>query len=277
MNPSIVWLCLLALLFAGYLWHLNYRRVYTFPETCLYVPVYLLGRLLWRVTFTNEAPAAIKSGAILAANHRSSVDPLMVQLAAGRRVHWMVAKEYCQHSVLGLLLKLAQVIPTNRSGMDLTSTKRAMELTAHGRLIGMFPEGRINTTGQVLLPVRAGAALVAIKSQVPIIPILIEGSPYNGSVITPLITPARVTITFGIPIYGCSDSGVPECRSPSAKYDQNPSMRPALQAAVESVGSQDTTEIDRSQWTNSHVQSKHLIQCWADQLLVIARRRRYHP
>lgn len=198
---AVLWLASLTICgLAYFVW--SYRRSdYSTWESCLYLPTYLLGRLLWRVHFTNAAPAEIKSGAIMAANHRSSVDPFFVQLAARRRVHWMVAQEYCRHRVFGPLLRALEVIPTNRSGMDTASTKAALRITQAGRLVGMFPEGRINQTAQPLLPLRAGAALVAMRSKVPLIPLWIEGSPLGKTVWSPLFMPAHVRITFGAPIY----------------------------------------------------------------------------
>ena len=154
-------------------------------ETLLYLAAYLLARLLWRVHFSNQPPQELQRGAVLAANHHSSIDPMFIQLAARRRVHWFVAKEYCQHPILGLLLKPLQVIPTNRSGMDLKATKVAIDYARQGRLVGIFPEGKINVTNDLLLPIRAGAAMVAVKSGAPIVPLYIQGSPYRGSVLNP--------------------------------------------------------------------------------------------
>jgi 1-acyl-sn-glycerol-3-phosphate acyltransferase len=124
-----------------------------------------------------------------------------VQLAAGRRVHWMVAREYCQHPLFGCILRPLQVIPTNRSGMDTGATKTAVRLAAEGRLVGMFPEGRINRTGALLQPIRSGAAVVASRAGVPIIPLLIEGSPMRQAVWSPVLMPAHVKITFGTPVH----------------------------------------------------------------------------
>ncbi len=198
---AIVWLSLLILFPLGYLLLHVRRSVYSPWECCLYLPTYLMGRLLWRVHFKNEPPAEIQRGAILVANHRSSVDPFFVQLAARRRVHWMVAKEYCEHAIFGPILRAVQAIPTNRSGMDTASTKQAMNITKQGRLVGMFPEGRLNHTKLPLISIRGGAAVVAARSAVPIIPLLIEGSPYRRTVWSPIFIPAHVAITFGTPIY----------------------------------------------------------------------------
>ncbi|QDV24816.1 lysophospholipid acyltransferase family protein [Aureliella helgolandensis] len=198
---AVAWLGILGVATTGYFIHLVRRSDYGYWESCLYLPTYLMGRLVWRVHFTNNPPPALSSGAILVANHRSSVDPFFVQLAARRRVHWMVAKEYCDHFLFGLILKAVQAIPTNRNGMDTASTKAAMRLTKEGRLVGMFPEGRLNHTSNPLISIRSGAAAVAIRSGVPIIPLYIDGSPYRRTVWSPLFMAAHVGITFGRPIY----------------------------------------------------------------------------
>jgi 1-acyl-sn-glycerol-3-phosphate acyltransferase len=216
---SVLWLIALGMVALWYAGRCLRHSDYGFWESCLYAPTYLTGRLLWRVQFTNEAPAELSGGALLVANHKSSVDPFFVQLAARRRVHWMVAKEYCDHFIFGPLLKVLQVIPTNRSGMDTASTKRAVRLTSHGRLVGMFPEGRLNHTREPLVSIRGGAALVAMRSSVPMIPLYIKGSPYRKTVWSPLIIPARVVITFGVPIY-------PPCES-----EESPQAAPGLQSA----------------------------------------------
>lgn len=198
---AAVWLSFLlggALIYA---WLIARTSDYNFWESALYLPTYLMGRLLWRVHFTNQAPAELKAGAVLVANHRSSVDPFFVQLAARRRVHWMVAREYCEHSVFGIILRWAQVIPTNRSGMDTAATKAAIRLTKLGRLVGMFPEGRLNHTRAPMVSIRSGAAMVAERAGVPIVPLYIAGSPYRREVWSPLIMPAHVAITFGTPIF----------------------------------------------------------------------------
>jgi 1-acyl-sn-glycerol-3-phosphate acyltransferase len=113
----------------------------------------------------------------------------------------MVAREYCHHFIFGPILRLAQVIPTNRSGMDTAATKAAIRITKEGRLVGMFPEGRLNHTKQPLVSIRSGAAVVAQRASVPIIPLYIHGSPYRRTVWSPLLIPGNVAITFGQPIF----------------------------------------------------------------------------
>jgi 1-acyl-sn-glycerol-3-phosphate acyltransferase len=190
---------------------------YTPWERILYAPVYALARVLWRVEIewrgdlgghsTGSAKDArnfllgdrMSGGAVLVANHRCSVDPFFVQLVGGRRVHWMVAGEYFKHFLFGPILRSFQAIPTNRGGVDTASTKRAIALAKSGRFVGMFPEGRINRTANPLLPIRPGAAIVAQRANVPLVPIWIEGAPVGWEVYSALFIPARVRIIVGTP------------------------------------------------------------------------------
>ena len=186
-------------------------------ERILYAPVYALARVLWRVeiewqedTRTGDSASRkdsrsrllsdrMSGGAVLIANHRCSVDPFFVQLVGGRRVHWMVAGEYFKHFLFGPILRAFQAIPTNRGGVDTASTKRAIAFAKSGRFVGMFPEGRINRSENALLTIRPGAAIVALRANVPLVPIWIEGAPAGWEVYSALFIPAKVRIIVGEP------------------------------------------------------------------------------
>lgn len=153
-------------------------------------------RILWRAQVP-PWPLAPGQAALLVSNHRSSIDPFFMQAVAPRPVHWMVAREYCEHPILGPLLRIAEVISTNRTGIDTAATKTAIRLAASGGCVGMFPEGRINMTSELLQPGRPGAILVALKARVPILPCYIEGAPYGGTALSPLVMSAKVKVRFG--------------------------------------------------------------------------------
>ena len=173
------------------------RSPYTPAQTVLHLGNVLLSRILWRTSAPAQLPIEAERGAVLVCNHRSSVDPFFVQLVAGRKVHWMVAREYCEHPAFAWFLKTCEVIPVRRGGVDTASTKSAIRLASEGGLIGMFPEGRINMTGDFMLPCRPGAVLIALRAGVPLLPVYIEGSPYNQVPWSPFFLPARVKVRFG--------------------------------------------------------------------------------
>jgi 1-acyl-sn-glycerol-3-phosphate acyltransferase len=166
----------------------------------LWLLALLLAKLLWRVRWEEALPVADGQGAVLVCNHRSSVDPFFVQTATRRKTHWLVAREYCEHPAFRWFLRACEVIPVGRGGVDTAATKAALRIVAAGGLVGMFPEGRINMTRGLLLPGRPGAALVAIKARVPLVPVYISGSPYDRYPWSPFFMTARVHVRFGQPI-----------------------------------------------------------------------------
>jgi 1-acyl-sn-glycerol-3-phosphate acyltransferase len=203
MNPnqaSLVFLLAAALAPWGWaIWALR-RSPYTPWQSFWYFINVLYARLLWRAEVPRNLPVGSEQGAIIVANHRSSIDPWFVQLAAGRVVHWMVAKEYFDVPLVGTLLRVTEAIPTRRGGQDTAATRAAIRYASSGQLVGILPEGRINVTDQLLLPGRPGAAMIALATRVPLIPCYIHGSPFRGTVWSPFVTPAHVRVAFGPPI-----------------------------------------------------------------------------
>jgi 1-acyl-sn-glycerol-3-phosphate acyltransferase len=161
---------------------------------------YLLCKFLWRARWLNQPTLAEGQGGIIVCNHRSSVDPFFIQTATGRKIHWMVAREYCEHPAFRGFLAVCEVIPVGRGGIDTAATKAAIRLAASGEIVGMLPEGRINMSEEFMLPVRPGAALVARKAGVPIVPCYIQGAPYRRYLWSPLLMSARVEVQFGAPL-----------------------------------------------------------------------------
>ena len=169
-------------------------------QSTLYALNYAITRVLWRVQIHGAFPIPPGQGAVIACNHRCPLDPSFIALTVPRVVHWMVAKEYCEHPAFRWLLRVCCVIPVNRGGIDTAATKAAIRLVEKGGLVGVFPEGRINTTEQTLLPGRSGAAMIALKARAPLVPCYIHGAPYDGTTIGCLFMPAFVRLEFGQPI-----------------------------------------------------------------------------
>lgn len=176
------------------------RSPYTVSQSLVFFGNLLLARVLWRASVPSGTPIPSGRGAIIVANHRSSIDPLFIQLVARRRVHWMVAAEFASNPLIAWIYRFTQVIPTSRSGRDTAATRKAIELAAGGGWVGMFPEGTINEGSEPLLPCRTGAIAIAAKARVPIVPCYIVGSPYGGTALSPLFRSARVRLIVGEPI-----------------------------------------------------------------------------
>lgn len=182
---------------AGAAWFML-RKPFTLPQWVLHYSNLLLARVVWRVKISGRFPLARDQGAVIICNHRSSIDPCIVHLAVGYRVvHWMVAQLYGKRTLIGWLMKTLEIIPVERRGSDISSIKSAIRLAAEGELVGMFPEGAINTSEDLMRTVRPGALLVALKARVPIVPCYIDGAPYHEVFWKPVFMRARVRMKVG--------------------------------------------------------------------------------
>jgi 1-acyl-sn-glycerol-3-phosphate acyltransferase len=191
---------ILSLIVIGWIVAKLRRSPFTPAQSILYALNYVVSRVLWRARIEGTFPIPAGKGAIIVCNHRCPLDPSFIAVAVPRVVHWLVAREYCEHPAMGWFLRTAEVIPVGRGGTDTAATKAAIRLAAAGELVAIFPEGRINISPEILLPGRPGAALVALKARVPVVPCFIHGSPYDGTTLGCLFMPARVRLTFGKPI-----------------------------------------------------------------------------
>jgi 1-acyl-sn-glycerol-3-phosphate acyltransferase len=164
-------------------------------------PVYLFyTRIVWRARVIGGMNLEPDQGAIIVSNHISPVDPLFIQLTSDKVVHWMVAREYSLGPWLKWVFDILGSIPVNRGGVDTAATKQAMRLAQQGEKVGVFPEGRINTTDDLLLPGRPGVAMIALRAQVPVVPCFVFDAPYDGTAFGCFVMPSRVTVVIGEPI-----------------------------------------------------------------------------
>ncbi len=176
------------------------RPKFTWTQRFVYAYGRVVARFFWRARVSGPLPVEETGGALIICNHRGPFDPAIVQLATQRQVHWMVAREYCERPVLRWFFDTVGSIPTNRGGVDTAAIRQVLRYARKGELVGMLPEGRINTTDQVLLSGRPGIALVALKTRVPVIPCFVTGSPYSKTIVRSMFTFTNARLTVGEPI-----------------------------------------------------------------------------
>ncbi len=198
---AILVLAVLAMLLAAGFWHwLRGHPHYSAGQRICYFYGYVIARILWRTEVVGRLEMPSDQAAIVVSNHRCPYDPAFIQLAADRVVHWMVAKEYCRHPALAWFFRTVESIPVSRAGVDTAATRAAIRYAQTGDLVGLFPEGRINDSSRLLLPGRPGAALIAIRTGLPIVPCYISGAPVGTTILSTMFVPARTRLTIGRPI-----------------------------------------------------------------------------
>lgn len=169
----------------------------TLAQYFLFAKNWIMARLVWRLRVIGKFPADSSQGYLIVANHRSSADPMLLQAAIARPLVWMIAREYAEAPAIAWLLKIIGVIPVSRGGGDRSSVKVAINTLREGTCIGIFPEGKINTTDEPLLPSHAGVGLIASRARVSIVPCWIEGAPYKGNIFSVFFMRAHARVHIG--------------------------------------------------------------------------------
>jgi 1-acyl-sn-glycerol-3-phosphate acyltransferase len=144
-------------------------------------------------------PIPLGVPAIIVCNHTSPMDPLFIQSVSPRMINWMMASEYMRIPVLKWVFHTIGIIPVDRSGRDSGPLRTAMRALDRGRVLGVFPEGRIEPTRR-LLPFQTGVAMMAIKAKVPVYPVYVDGTQRGQGMVAACLGPNDASITFGPPL-----------------------------------------------------------------------------
>ncbi|MDD2586258.1 MAG: lysophospholipid acyltransferase family protein [Syntrophomonadaceae bacterium] len=116
-----------------------------------------------------------KGPVIIAANHVSNWDPVLVAISVKRPICFMAKAELFSNKGFAKVLKTAHAFPVKRGQADRKALKYALEILEQGKVLGIFPEG----ARKKVVPdakVQSGVALIALKSGAPVIPIACKGT-----------------------------------------------------------------------------------------------------
>jgi 1-acyl-sn-glycerol-3-phosphate acyltransferase len=147
------------------------------------------------VRVLRRCPIPASGSAILVCNHISGLDPAIIQSTCRRYIVWMVAREYYDHPRLGWGFRKIQAIPVERNGRDMASVRLALRALRAGRILGVFPEGRIEPDDR-LLPFERGVGLLAAKARCDIYPAFIDGSQRGLEIAQACILRQRTVLNF---------------------------------------------------------------------------------
>jgi 1-acyl-sn-glycerol-3-phosphate acyltransferase len=92
-----------------------------------------------------------------------------------------------------------RTILVDRHGRDMGPVREALQRLKQGDLIGIFPEGRINS-GETLLEADTGVAWLALRAQVPVCPVYLHGTPRGRNMVEPFVRGSRVKVIYGDPV-----------------------------------------------------------------------------
>jgi len=146
---------------------------------------------VFRIKVVGKENVPMDGSAMLAVNHRSNWDPVIAGVTSPRKLRFMAKSELFKNKLIGNIITACGAFPIQRGKGDIGAIKGALTLLKNGELMLIFPEGR-RVKENENVEAKPGAVMLAIRSQVPIIPTYISGK-YGWL--------SKITVTFGEPVY----------------------------------------------------------------------------
>lgn len=163
----------------------------------LYLAFKFLGKVLTKVLFSLEVEGRenvpVRGPFIVAANHTSFLDVVVIQSAIPRKISWITKKDVYEKRGLRILHRVFESIPVNGS------VERAIEFIEKGRVVGIFPEGVRSADGR-LKNADDGVAILALRSGRPVLPVGIKGAFEAYPPGRKFLRPHPITMRIGKPL-----------------------------------------------------------------------------
>lgn len=162
-------------------------------------------RVLHRFSTNRPDPFPATGPAIVVCNHTCSADPTFL-LAVCRRnqLGFIVAHEfYHTHPVITNVLDTMGCVHVKRGGNDPVALRRALRRLEAGAIMCLYPEGNLSGVSKNrLVHAKPGAALLALRSRAPVIPVAIRGGPRTHQLLFSWLwpSPRSTRAVFGKPI-----------------------------------------------------------------------------
>ncbi len=202
MDPSKLLTIAAALLLVPALLRVGRRADWEFSGTLAFIWCvnWIYCRAFYRLR-TEDAPLPVRGPAILIANHTCNIDNFLLQAATGRQLGFLISRKYYDNPLFRPVCRTVGCIPVAADGRDIAATKAALRALQDGRVLPLFPEGRIHpTSGLDFGEAKLGVALIALKARVPVIPAYIRGTPRSSNFWVSLTTPSSARVVYGPPI-----------------------------------------------------------------------------
>ncbi len=174
------------------MWKFTYHFIHLF--------IYIITKPLFRYKAFGTQNIPKSGSAILASNHTSYADPFFVGLGVVRRINYLAKKELFKNKLNSYFLRnLFRTIPIDREQMERATLRTIYRLLNANEILLMFPEGTRSFDGK-LQEAKIGIGMIAYNTQVPVIPVYVNGSheilPRNAK----RVYFKRCSVYFGPPV-----------------------------------------------------------------------------
>ena len=210
-----------------------------------------VARAVWRPTVTGLENVPATGGVILASNHLSFVDSVVIPVVVPRKVVFLAKSDYFTGAgVKGALSRAwfegLGMLPVDREDTKaaLASLDTALEVLGRGEAFGIYPEGTRSRDGR-LYRGRTGVAHLALTAGVPVVPVGLRGTERLQPVGSRLPRVVPVSVTFGAPIEVAGRyDGVPAGRARREVTDE-------IMAAIQRLSGQEPAGVYNERSTDA--------------------------
>ena len=179
-----------------------------------------IARAIWRPRITGLEHVPAHGGVILASNHLSFADSVVIPIVVPRRVVFLAKSEYFTGTgVKGALSRMwfegLGMLPVDRDDprAALASLDTAQAVLDRGEVLGIYPEGTRSRDGR-LYRGRTGVAELVLRTGAPVVPVGLRGTQDLQPVGSRLPRLVRVEVAFGEPLsFAGAYDGVPAGRA----------------------------------------------------------------
>ncbi len=140
---------------------MNFLRIFILPIVRIIKPFRFYGN------------HKVKDGAcVYILNHHALLDPAYPVATTWEGIHFLAKRENFETPIIGWVARKTKTILVNRDGNDVRALLDCFKCLKNNEKIAIYPEGTRNKTDEPLLPFKHGAAAIAIRAKVPVVPIM---------------------------------------------------------------------------------------------------------
>lgn len=155
-------------------------------------------------------PLPAQGPMVVASNHISGLDPLLLIATSPRPLRFLIAREEYERLGLTWLFRLAQCIPVDRHGRPERALREALRVLDAGEVVALFPHGGIHLPSDPPRRIKGGAVRLAQRAACPILPLRVSGVRGAGQTLLAVVRRSHARIDV-FPVMDCQDESEREC------------------------------------------------------------------
>ncbi|MBQ2937766.1 MAG: 1-acyl-sn-glycerol-3-phosphate acyltransferase [Clostridia bacterium] len=152
--------------------------------------IWIYCKIVYRFEVIGKENIPKDGSVIVCANHRSFLDPPLIEITTGRYTRFLAKEELTKNKFLALLGYVFDAILVKRDSKEVKALKESLQTLKNGDCLALFPEGTRNGLAKGE-KVKDGAAFFAVRSGAKVVPCGIKGGEKGNR---------KITVTYGEPL-----------------------------------------------------------------------------